>query len=93
MLTLSGKSLQPVVGRRARQQARAVTFVVQPGEIVSLAQEGQQIWVQAGCAWLTMDGRDYLLNAGERLVLGEEREAVVVSAVAGVDVRIRVWWS
>ena len=57
---------------------------------MSLAQEGQQIWVQAGCAWLTMDGLDYLLNAGDRLVLSVGRGLALVSAVAGGTVWIRV---
>jgi hypothetical protein len=54
---------------------------LEPGEILSIARRGQTLRVVSGCAWITLDGQDLTLLAGQDMILEPGKDAAVVSAL------------
>ncbi len=51
------------------------------GEVYRLPQAGERVRVISGQAWLTMQGRDVVLQAGEVVTLPASAEAALISPV------------
>jgi glyoxylate utilization-related uncharacterized protein len=49
-------------------------------EIFSLEGAMQTFYVVSGRAWITLDGKDVFLNAGQTLTIPRSKYAVVISA-------------
>lgn len=73
-----------------RQTSQAETFQLQKGEVRSLRRDGRRLRVLSGSAWLTMTGRDYILDGDQSVTLGNGRERALVSAVAGSAARVEI---
>lgn len=70
--------------------SQAENFRLQAGEVRSLRRDGRRVQVLAGTGWLTMAGRDYILDPGQSLTLGNARERALLSAVDGASLRVEV---
>ncbi len=54
---------------------------LEPDETLSIARRGQTLCIVSGCAWVTLDGQDTTLLAGEEMILNPGKDAAVVSAL------------
>ena len=59
---------------------RAFRIVLLPGELLRVPKARRSIRVVSGAAWISHNGRDYEVNAGEVLPLARTRHAALVSA-------------
>lgn len=50
-------------------------------EVFSLQGAMQTLYIVSGRAWITLDGKDIFLNAGQQITLPRSRYAVVISAI------------
>jgi DUF2917 family protein len=50
-------------------------------EIFSLQGAMQTLYVVRGRAWITLDGRDIFLNAGQQMTLPRSKYVLVISAI------------
>jgi hypothetical protein len=51
------------------------------GEVYRLPQAGEQLRVVSGQAWLTAQGRDVVLSAGDEVILPASVEAALISPI------------
>jgi len=56
------------------------------GEVFSLQGTTQSLYVVSGRAWVTLDGKDIFLNAGQRFTIPRSKYAVVISAMKNREV-------
>jgi DUF2917 family protein len=54
---------------------------LQENEVFSLQGAMQTLYVVSGRAWITLDGNDVFLSAGQQMTLPRTKYAVVVSAI------------
>lgn len=54
---------------------------LQDSEAYSLQGAMQTLYIVSGRAWVTLDGNDLFLSAGQQITLPRSRYAVVVSAI------------
>jgi glyoxylate utilization-related uncharacterized protein len=50
-------------------------------EVFSLQGAMQTLYIVSGRAWVTLDGKDVFLNAGQQITLPRSKYAVVISAI------------
>ncbi len=50
-------------------------------EVFSLQGAMQTLYVVSGRAWITLDGKDIFLSAGQRMTIPRSKYAVVISAM------------
>jgi hypothetical protein len=65
-------------------------LVIYSGEVFRLPAECRGLRVVSGKAWVTFDGRDIVMNRGERTVLGEHGHPALVSALGRKPVILEV---
>jgi len=76
--------------KRATEPMR-VTLATDPAKYMSMRPTGQIIQILSGHAWITCNGKDILLDAGQQSRLPIGGDAVIISAIgpAGVTFEIR----
>lgn len=90
MLTAKTEWTERIISWADRHESQAETFQLQKGEVRSLRRDGRRLRVLSGSAWLTMGGRDYILDRGQWVPLESDRERALLSAVDGTSVRVEV---
>jgi hypothetical protein len=84
LFVAAGKQTPPAALRTGDDQ-------LEPGEILSIARRGQTLHVVSGCAWITFDGQDMTLLAGQEMVLEPGADAAVVSALESEPLVYRIY--
>lgn len=72
---------QALTARNISAGSVLLRLTLYPGEVYRLPEAGQRLRVQAGQAWLSLQGRDLVLGARETACLPVSPEAALVSAV------------
>lgn len=90
MLTVNKDAALGMFVRTERKNGKADTIEMNDGEVTPLPRNWQEMRVLSGKAWLTMNGHDYFLEAGQSMFLLERRDKAVVSSFDGGAVRIEV---
>jgi hypothetical protein len=60
-----------------------IRLMIYKGEVLRLPKGSRGLNVKEGTAWMTADGRDHVMGAGDEVRLGRSRWAPVVQAVCG----------
>jgi hypothetical protein len=74
----------------SRKQAAGARLTLLKGEVLRLKPLPAGICVIAGCAWVTWNGRDILLNHGEGTQFTHGGDDPMVSVVGGTCVTIEM---
>lgn len=90
MLTVNKDAALGMFVRADGGNGKAQTIEISDGKVRALPRHWQEMRVLAGKAWLTMNGQDYFLEAGQSLFLLERRDKALVSSFNGGSVRIEV---
>lgn len=72
-------------------ELRPGEYQLVPGETLNIPRMGQLLRVISGCAWITFDGEDMILSAGQEMVLQPGEDVAVISALAGEPLVYRVY--
>jgi hypothetical protein len=62
------------------KEDHAFRIVLMPGELLRVPRKHRTLRVVSGAAWVSQDGRDFELSAGEILPLARTRHEALVSA-------------
>lgn len=77
----SSASLIPTTRLQELPKLKAVGVTLQPERLLRLQSCSQTITMIAGCAYLTWNGEDYLLRAGQQMSLHWSKYPALISAV------------
>ena len=90
MLTVNKDAVLGILVRSEGRRDAAETIEIPEGEVAALPRSWSEVRVLSGQAWLTMNGQDYFLEAGQSLFLLERQDKTLVSSTNGGAVRIEV---
>ena len=88
MMQINIRSIAEVVGQVTRTAPQASDRVrrLQPGEAKRIRRTGQTLHIVSGAAWVTINGRDVILQSGEDVKLPWGRHPAVISGLRGQPV-------
>jgi len=85
VVIITGTGRTPLVVATDEKTPRAALKTgdnrLEPGEALSLTRSGQTLRVVSGSAWITFDGQDTTLLAGQEMILEPGKNAAVISAL------------
>lgn len=90
MFSQKANWIEQVLPRANGHNSKPVALRIRQGEVRNLPRDGRRLRIISGEAWLTMDGRDHILEAGQALVLGRGREKALVSPTNGSSLRLEI---
>ena len=64
------------------------TFTLRKGELFRISSTIQEVKVLSGLAWLTVAGKDIILQAGEKASIRSDKDIALVSALGEGDVSL-----
>lgn len=56
-------------------------IIVKPGKVRRLPNGSVQMWVRAGTAWITANGKDIIVPCGHQRMLDADRDGAFVSGL------------
>lgn len=59
-------------------------ITLKKGEVFQVALEIQELHVLSGTAWVTIDGKDIILNSGEKAVVSSIQDFAILSALGNM---------
>lgn len=65
-------------------------FTLDKGEIFRIPSACKELRVLSGMAWLTHDGKDIILNSGERASLISNKDCTLLSALGNVPLSLEI---
>jgi hypothetical protein len=65
-------------------------FIFDKGEVFRVPSACKELYVLSGRAWVTHDGKDIILNSGERASLISNKDCTLVSALGKVPLSLEV---
>jgi hypothetical protein len=71
---------QFALSSKSTAEDRAFRIVLLPGELLRVPKARRSLRVISGAAWVSHNGRDYELGAGEALPLDRTRHEALISA-------------
>jgi hypothetical protein len=64
--------------------------ILPPGQLMRLPEDVHAVRVLAGHAWITHEGRDIVLDAGNEYLPASDRDFTLVSAVGDVTLELEI---
>jgi hypothetical protein len=74
---------RPILKEYDRSILHSNCYRLEEGAVKALSAVNQSVFVVSGCAWITVNGQDMVVSAGQRAALFPEAYPPVISAVGG----------